>query len=117
MTTRLYRSFACVALLTALASRHAFAVGADAGGLGGDAAGDAGSTGSSPNDADASMTSSGATPLGCDGGLCTTSTGGTTCSVAKGIGAHAAPLLPVSTALLLAAFAIGRRAQRQKALT
>ena len=102
-------------ILALVSPRRALAVGSNDAG----ASGDAGAAGALATDAgtsqdagtNASMSSNGV-PLGCDGGLCDTTTGGTPCSFRGRIGTDGRA--PIALALFVAAIAVSRRARRTK---
>jgi hypothetical protein len=118
-------SVLCVALLASLGQNRAFAAGPDDGGADGDALvgadvpSDGGSAGS--DDASVDGPGGGGTPgapgaLGCDGDLCSTATGGTTCSTAQCLGSTRVAL-PTAMALLIGVVGLGtlrRRMRRQQ---
>jgi hypothetical protein len=100
------------ALFALLGPGRALAAGPDDGGTDADALAEAAvpDDGSAPSAGDASD-DGGTSPgdfLACDGALCSTSTGGTTCGVAGGVG-RGGGALPVSAALLLGAAGVGIR--------
>jgi hypothetical protein len=98
-----------------VAPRRALAVGSNDAGAG-DNAGAAGAlatdAGTSEDAGTDAGMSSDAIPLGCDGGLCDTTTGGTPCSFRGRIGTDGRG--PLAVALFFAAIGLGRRARRAK---
>lgn len=98
-------------LLALLVSSHLAVAAASDGGM--DASGEAGAPGKVVGDAGASaaLEPPEYSPLKCDGSLCDTTTGETTCSMSEGRSAKGGAW-PFVMALALAAAGIRRRAQR-----
>ena len=99
------------ALVAVLGPSRTLAAGPGDGGTAGDASPEAAAPddGGSPFADDASSDDgggSGGASLACDGALCDTTTGGTTCGIARGVGRGGGAQL-VSAALLLGAVGLG----------
>jgi hypothetical protein len=117
MTLSLSNALPLVVLLLLFPSRIAAAATTD-GGLDGSI--EAGAPGelmrdASSNDAsdDGSDQTSDEVPLRCDGGLCDTTTGATTCSFAAGRSTNGGGL-PIAVALALLAIGVGRRTRHTR---
>jgi hypothetical protein len=106
-----------VAILALFGPSRAFAGGPVDGGMDGDTTVEGGApsdeAGSPPiaddasGDGPATSGTSAGSALACDGALCSTVTGGTTCAIAVGLGSSRAAHLSISAALLLGAMGIG----------
>jgi hypothetical protein len=117
MKPSLWIALLVAGFFTLCVPRRAFAAGLDGGGLSADASSEAGAAGEPVSDAgdDAgtnASTSSGGVPLGCDGGLCDTTTGGTPCSFRGRFATDGRA--PIGVAWFFAAIVVGRRARRAK---
>jgi hypothetical protein len=111
----------CVALLAPFGPNRAFAAGSADGGTAGDVAVEGGAPSDdgglvaddASDDGAVSGGTSGGVPLGCDGALCATTTGGTTCSTAEVLGSTRAAF-PTALALLLGMIGFGTLRRRAR---